>query len=75
MANDEWKDDPKVLEWLSKVENILREDKAFQFHWKLVVAKLCYELALECDWIGFMNASMQYDVPGFHLYFKGKEND
>lgn len=56
--------------WLVKCENIIREDKDFQFHWKLIVSKLCYELALECEWIAFMQACMQYDDPQFKLTIK-----
>lgn len=64
-------DDDQVLEmWLRKCEIIIREDAAFQFHWRLIVAKLCYELAMDCDWLGFMQASMQYDDPEFRLSLK-----
>jgi len=63
-------DDPAVKEWLCKCENIIRADKSFQFHWRLIVAKLCYELAMDCDWLGFMQASMQYDDPQFRLSIK-----
>ena len=60
-------DDIAVDLWLVKCENIIREDADFQFHWKLVVAKVCYEMALECQWSEFMLACMNYDDPQFKL--------
>jgi len=63
-------DDSEVEAWLVDCKNIIRDDIGFQFHWKLVVARLCYELALEGDWLGFVQASMQYDDPQFKLALK-----
>jgi len=64
-------DEPEVKAWLLECGNKIREDKNFQFTWKLIVSKLCYESACDCDWLGFIQACMQYDDPSFHLYVKG----
>jgi len=62
--------DLAVEAWLVKVENMIQKDKDFQFHWKLVVSKVCYELALEGEWDEFSQAASLFNEPQFKLSIK-----